>query len=453
MWNWERLQVALSAALVAMAMLGCSDDSGDDTSDGGTGAGGGGAKVEPCDVVVSDDDCDTSLRPIVFVHGTYGSGDNIANVAMLFGSNGYCQDRFVAVEYNSLGGNPAAALDALIDDIRETTGQDKVDLMGHSQGTGHCVTYLTDAARAEKVAHYVNLSGQREVPNGVATLSISSNNDLNATTHHAPNAADKVTFEDHDHFGLASSNEAFAAIYEYLMGEAPKYTEIQCGDEEITVEGVAEQFGDNTPVTDGTIEVYEIDPDGDPYERGEPVLTLQSEAGDDTGHIPPFKLKRGVAYEFKALDAEGKLVGHQYFAPWKRSNRLARFLAPPESILVSTLTTDKVKRGPDHSALVFRSLAGAFRHDLGQSLQIDGKEILADDTAGRENCTVGLFAADQDENGKTDLGVSFEAPFVFGTDTFIDAKEPAWVEIDWNGDKIHIPNWPSSEGMISVTLK
>jgi hypothetical protein len=25
---------------------------------------------------------------------------------MLFGSNGYCQDRFVAVEYNSLGGSP-----------------------------------------------------------------------------------------------------------------------------------------------------------------------------------------------------------------------------------------------------------------------------------------------------------------------------------------------------------
>ena len=41
-------------------------------------------------------------------------GDNIANVAMLFGSNGYCQDRFVAVEYNSLGEDPLAQLDALI---------------------------------------------------------------------------------------------------------------------------------------------------------------------------------------------------------------------------------------------------------------------------------------------------------------------------------------------------
>jgi hypothetical protein len=47
----------------------------------------------------------------VFVHGTYGSGDNIGNVALLFGSNGYCQDRFVAVEYNSLGGSPLADLD------------------------------------------------------------------------------------------------------------------------------------------------------------------------------------------------------------------------------------------------------------------------------------------------------------------------------------------------------
>jgi len=132
--------------------------------------------TDECPVIVADADCDTSKRPIVFVHGTFGSGDNIANVAMLFGSNGYCQDRFLAVEYNSLGGNPIADLDALIDKVLAETGADKVELAGHSQGTMHCGTYMSDPARAAKVAHYINYSG-RTAPDGIPTLSISSNNE------------------------------------------------------------------------------------------------------------------------------------------------------------------------------------------------------------------------------------------------------------------------------------
>ena len=63
------------------------------------------AAVDPlaCPVVVKDADCDKTLRPFVFVHGTYGSGDNFAHVAALLASNGYCPERIVAVEYNSLG--------------------------------------------------------------------------------------------------------------------------------------------------------------------------------------------------------------------------------------------------------------------------------------------------------------------------------------------------------------
>jgi triacylglycerol esterase/lipase EstA (alpha/beta hydrolase family) len=80
------------------ALAGCTSDDGNSAAN----------PNDVCDVVVADADCDETKGPIVFVHGTYGSGDNIANVAQLFGSNGYCQDRFVAVEYNSLGGNPLA---------------------------------------------------------------------------------------------------------------------------------------------------------------------------------------------------------------------------------------------------------------------------------------------------------------------------------------------------------
>jgi hypothetical protein len=73
------------AALTALAA--CSN---------GTKPGDNGTVSPTCDLVVSEADCDQSQRPIVFVHGTLGSGDQFAHPAMLFGSNGYCQDRIVA---------------------------------------------------------------------------------------------------------------------------------------------------------------------------------------------------------------------------------------------------------------------------------------------------------------------------------------------------------------------
>lgn len=443
------LRSFLPMALVcSVGLVGCAEEGGSTGKDDVvTRVPSPLALAEGCSVIVSDEDCNTKQRPIVFVHGTFGSGDNIAHVAQLFGSNSYCQERFVAVEYNSLGGSPLTKLDALIDEIRAQTGQDKVDLMGHSQGTGHCVEYLKDAVRAGKVAHYVNLSGRTEVPNAIPTLSLSSKNDLGGTPSHAPNAEKQVTFEEQDHFGVASSTEAFVEIYKYLLGKEPKYKEIQCGDDEITIEGIAETFGDNAPIVGGTLEVHEMS--DKPYERGAPVLTIHS---DPQGRSGAFKIKRNTPYEFKALDADGKLVGHVYFAPFKRSNRLVRFLGPSKNILVSSLSTDQLKLSPNHAVIVARTLAGAFRQDLGQSLKIDGKEVLTAENAGRAANVVGLFMSDQNLSEESDLGVAFSAPFVMGTDVFMSSKQPKLLDIEWNGQHLSVPNWPSSEGFISLNL-
>lgn len=418
----------------------------------GCGGDDDGSGDPRCPVIVSEADCDTSLRPIVFVHGTFGSGDNIANVANLFGSNGYCQKRFVAIEYNSIPGigeSPDAKIDALIDQVLAETGQDQVDLMGHSQGTGHCVRYLNDSAHAAKVAHYVNLSGNTTPPAGVPTLSLSSDNDLGEAPHHATgDDVVAVTFDDEDHVDVAASDAAFVEIYKYLIGEDPQYTEVQCAEEEIELAGIAETFGDNVPQPMGRLDVYEIDAQDAPRTRGEPLMTITASA---TGVIAPVKLKRLTAYEFRAYDGDGALVGQMYFAPLKRSHYLARFLAPPSG-LVASLTTDNVVISPNHSVLVGRYIRGSFRHDMGHSLKVNGTEVLTDDNAGRTATTVGLFMADQNENMQSDLGSAFTAPFVVGTDVFVDANTPAWIELEWNGETMRVPNWPADEGMISLML-
>jgi len=430
--------------------------------DDGEGSGAAGS----CPVVVPDAACDRNQRPLVFVHGTFGSGDNFAHVARLLGSNGFCQDRIVAIEYNSLGDMPGTSgqLDAAIDAILAETGFTQVDLAGHSQGTRHCGLYLSDPTRAAKVAHYVNFSGSPDVGD-VPTLSISSENDIGNMPRHASGSnVTTVTLRDEDHFAVAASTRAFVELFRYLRGEAPRYTEVQCGEELVAIEGITESFADNVP-NRGTIEVREI---GDtPRAADPPVLVLRP---DERGRFGPVRLKRDALYEFKGIDEQGRLVGYQYFTPFKRSNRLVRVLSPSPNPLIAGASTGRIVRGPGHTALIARWDGGGFRQDLGASLTIDGVEVLTTQNAGAEALAnpaldggvVGLFMYDADVDRRTSLGLVTSAPFLSFTDVFVDATAPRFAEVSFtagSGDpsfterKVRIPNWPSSEALILVMFQ
>jgi pimeloyl-ACP methyl ester carboxylesterase len=417
-----------------------------------------------CTAIVKDADCDQSQRPIVFVHGTFGSGDNFSHVAVLLGSNGFCQDRIIAIEYNSLGDQPGTngQLDAAIDDVLARTGFTQVDLAGHSQGTAHCKAYLADPAHAAKVAHYINFSGAGAVPNDVDTLSLSSLHDLGNTPHHATGThVTAVTFDEEDHFAVAASTRSFIEVYKYLRGEDPRYTDVQCGDASVTIEGVAETFADNAPVT-GKLELREVGES--PRAAEAPVATLTPDA---SGHFGPIQLTRNREYEFKGFDAQGNLLGYQYFTPFKRSNRLVRLLSPSRNPAIAAASTDHIVRSPDHVAPVARWAGGAFRQDLGDSLKIDGTEVLTDGNSGTtafglsglSGGVVGFFMYDANQNRRTDLSVDFSAPFIVGVDVFMDASTPRFVEMSFaahddtratSRGTVKVPNWPSSDAPLLV---
>src|SRR3954451_21767927 len=74
------------------------------------------------------------LRPIVFVHGWSGSGNQFETADKRFTSNGYPLDYIAAQEYDSTftTSTPTdlfAALDARIERLLATTGADRVDLV------------------------------------------------------------------------------------------------------------------------------------------------------------------------------------------------------------------------------------------------------------------------------------------------------------------------------------
>jgi len=449
----KRAALFLASVLLLLTAAGCGDDDG------------GASNSSPsCPVVVADAACDQNQRPFVFVHGTFGSGDNFSHVARLLGSNGFCQDRIIAIDYNSLGDAPGTngQLDAAIDEILARTGFTQVDLAGHSQGTRHCGEYLnSDPAHAAKVAHYINFSGSPDVGD-VPTLSLSSERDLGNMPHHATGSnVTTFTLIDEDHFAVAASTRSFVELYRYLRDEDPQYTEVQCGDEMITMEGIAESFADNQRVG-GKVEIREV---GDAPRAAEPpVYTLQSEPD---GHFGPVQLKRDALYELKGFDEQGDLVGYQYFTPFKRSNRLVRLLSPSPNPVIAAASTDMVVRGPGHAALIGRWDGGGFRQDLGASLTIDGSEILTSENAGDDALAtpaldggvVGLFMYDANLNRATDLGLVASAPFLSFTDVFMDATEPAFLDVRFTAGSedesvvdqtLRIPNWPSTDALILV---
>jgi pimeloyl-ACP methyl ester carboxylesterase len=429
-----------------------------------------------CPVVVSDTNCDKSQRPIVFVHGTYGSGDNIANVAMLFASNGYCPDRFVSIDYDSLiaigtavtGGafnGPEDAASEPIDDaidavLAANPGFSQVDIMGHSQGALQLYTYLQDPAHAAKVAHYVQLAGgpQSASPGppdaSVPTLSISSNGDVVAGPIGVTGAQQTVVFETQDHMAVAGSTDTFVAIWQYLHqgadggpdGQYPQYTSIQCGGPTITLMGKSETFGDNSVPAGGTLEVYDLT---SPQEDGgAPLMTF---TWNDAGVIGPWQANRLTQYEFRGLAADGGIIGHSYFQPFKRSDYWLRFLIPSSDPLAAFITNPVTNLGDNKEVtLIARRAPGAFRNDLGDTLTVNGFEALNNVDATRQSVTVALFMYDANKDGTSQGGsvASFDAIpyFLRATDVYVASSPAAFVPITLNGYTMQIPNWPSVSG-------
>jgi predicted esterase len=442
------------------------------------------APLPGCEAMINDSACDKTKRPIVFVHGTTANGESFAHQALLFASNGYCPERIRAVEYHSLvmlGGAATAlpvrsldagvaaaadagpapamgldwnetyrraemAIDEAIEQLRKETGFDKVDLLGHSQGGAHTTRYARE--HPEKVAHYVNFAGGDVPadPSGVPTLCLSSTGDRVlkcGTTRNVVFQDDKL-----DHAAVSSSTESFVETYKFLVGEPPKFTEVQCGDK-VVLEGRAPTFGDNTFLPGAKIEVYEL---GDaPRGRGEPVKVFDLDPG---GNFGPWEAKRNTPYEFKMVPPPGdtRRPRHAYLPGFIRSDRLLRFNFESRDPVASG-TGSQVRYGDDHAVMVVRRRQKAFLYGR-DSLKIDGLEVITEENSRRGAVTCALYLYDGPPGDRQSTAKSIvKARFVDSADVFMPAMTPAYVTVAFNGKSLRIPNWRSdSEGMSLVLV-
>jgi hypothetical protein len=284
----------------------------------------------------------------------------------------------------------------------------------------------------------------------------------------------QYTFVHQDHFAVAASKGSFIQVYKYLTGKMPQYTDVQCGDDPVTIEGLSETFADNTPGL-GKIEVRKITTAraaGPPDQTIIPDMTGSS-ALSPAGHFLA-QVSRNVYYEFAGYNAAGTIIGYQYFTPFKRSNRLLSFLSPASSTdgspvggAIAMASTDKANRSTTSVTVVARWAGGAFRQDLNASLKVNGNEVLTTDNSGANafktqalaGGVVGLFLEDKNNNGKSDLGLVDSTSFIAFTDVFIDATTPSLVSLSFTpgledtttiGSQAVMSNWPSKGALINV---
>lgn len=416
------------------------------------------------------------LLPIVFVHGQTGSAQQFETQAMRFTSNGYPQELLFAFEYDTNQPvNPIQDLDAFIDDVLAETGSSEIYAIGHSRGTSVLTEYLTGTAGvdgSQKVAKYVNIDGRSpdELPGGVPTIGIwgewntagsGFNRRGDTDAQIGPDPADNFHFGSMSHTEVATSAEAFAVMYEFLVGEPPETTDVVPEPPgQVTVAGRAVLFPANVGYAGSVVEVWKVD------RRTGHRIGQQPRASfpiDESGDFGPVRVNSRQHYEF-AIVRPGEGTHHFYFEPFIRSDHFVRLnTSLPGSDL------DAIIPDSDETTNLVITRMREFWGDQGNAndqLSIDGVDVIRPDTSPRSGVNLAVFVQDDGLDGETDLDKGELFPFnLLSFLTAVDVSIPASpdgsgvvtiVETPRSGAEpavINVPNWPSDTDPVSVQFR
>lgn len=403
-------------------------------------------------------------RPVIFVHGSTGSGAQFETQALRLASNGYPADRIAVHEYDSTFGTTTmdqvwAGLDDLIAQLLADTGADGVDLLGHSLGTAVSQGYLNSSPeRAARVAHYVNIDGRTATspPGGVDTLAVWGEGDqtrqiVGANNYYAPGQS---------HVQVATSAETFAQIYEFFSGVQPTTTDIVPEHGRIRLSGEANVFPQNQGAEGFTLRIFEIERRTGQREHRRPDATFTIGADGAWG---PFKAHAGGRYEFALTRTDGS-VHHLYFQPFLRGDHLVRLLTsrPGEGLDVLREPSDTTA---GFGVIRYKEMWGDQGAD-NDTLEINGVNVLNTATAPRTKRVNAMFVGDDNLDGVTDLSAPvqpwFSLPFISAVDLVVPATIPpddtVQIEMvaragDGDHEVVNIPNWASSQNVVTVTFR
>lgn len=439
-------------ASTLLLTFGCGDDGGgDDTFVGGP--------------------CKKSFRPVVMVHGFLAAADTWTAFARRFEANGYCASALYALDWNSLTREGALeALGALVDRALAESGQDQVNLIGHSAGGGLSYQYLAVPENAAKVATYAHVASQTAplpevapAPAGpadapVTTLNLKSAGDTVVEPGEIPGAIN-IVLNDEDHYQAASSDKAFEDVYAFFNGgkrpktsdlaNAPPFDETQPR----IIEGKAQTIGENTPAAGWAIKIYEVD--GATGARKEAFPKATFTAAED-GSWGPFEALPGVYYELQLSGpAETDKTVHYYREPFAADDHFVRLRSlPGVGSLVGALFA-VMPFGTEHTNLIALSESQAVV--AGRDVLTVGSETLSTDAlASAERTSIAFFLfdedADQASGGEVQSFKNITPVFLTAIDRYLPAGA-ASIPLTFNGRTLNVPSLPSSpDGAIVATF-
>jgi pimeloyl-ACP methyl ester carboxylesterase len=375
--------------------------------------------------------------PVVFVHGFLGSGAQYRSQALRWASNGVDPARVRAFNYNTAVTN-ASGLDAFVDAVRRDFGVSKVNLVGHSLGTGVVSSYAT--SHAAKVGRFVLVDGVG-CPSGNTSCLVIRAADMGQT-----------------HVESSTSAESFDRQYRFFTGKAPATTAIVPESGTIRIGGYALDLQTNVAHAGARGEVWAIDP-ATGYRTGAAPAGAFTVAAD--GRWGPVPVTSGASYEI-AVNEDGR-SGHYYFQPFTRSSNLVHLIGAPATAASETNTN----KGPNHSALVVQRQRELWRSHgaRNDTLQVGEGANLANVF---QNVTGDVIAVHIHDDKATPQSSSLSLlnyfksqPFQTGVDVYLPATTPPTQTIrvvnDPRGDagkrqQLAVPNWASSTDRAIVEL-
>lgn len=100
-------------------------------------------------------------NPVIYMHGYRGRASEFDAMKRSLIDSGYSSSDLIAVDFPNDTSNEsnAAALSAVVDQVLQSTGASKVDLVAYSMGNLSTRYYLKNLGGASKVGHYYGISG------------------------------------------------------------------------------------------------------------------------------------------------------------------------------------------------------------------------------------------------------------------------------------------------------
>lgn len=400
--------------------------------------------------------CVQEQLPVVMMHGLLASGDTYANHFMRFTSNGYCAEYLYAYDWNTLNTSldRVALLDAFIDDVLNKTKASKVNLVGHSAGGGLGYQYLSDPARAAKVAHYVHIgSGAQDGPAGptgnIPTLNIWSPDDLVVSSGDIDGATN-VVINGADHYEVATAAAAFDAMYRFFNGIAPATINI-VSESNVKISGKVLKLGENESISGADVEIFQLDDLGDPI-SSTPQYSIKSNSG---GFWGPVEVIPNTPYLFKVTtNIAGDRKVNYYREGFSRSNTLVYLRTLPAPNTLAGLLLSSLPNDDTQSAVIVFSANKAVISGR-DVLKVGGTTISTEDFADAEQTAIAFFLFDGNNNQESDLepfGLFSNFPFLSSVDKYFPATPQTKIECEFNGRKLFVRNWKSGNEGIGIAV-